>query len=60
MCKCNGEMVDHLFLHCQVARDLWSMVLYLFGVSWVMPKSVVGSLLAGKAELVVNEMVIYG
>ena len=22
MCKCNGELVDHLFLHCSVAMDL--------------------------------------
>ena len=44
MCKCNGESVDHLFLHCLVAMDLWSMVLDLFGVSWVMPKSFVGLL----------------
>ena len=22
MCKCNGESVDHLFLHCLVAIDL--------------------------------------
>ena len=35
MCKSNGESVDHLFLHCPVAMDLWSMVLGLFGVSWV-------------------------
>ena len=42
MCKCNGELVDHLFLHCPIAMDLWSMILGLFGVSWVMPKSVVG------------------
>ena len=40
MCKCNGESVDHLFLHCPVAMDLWVMVLGLFGVSWVMPQSV--------------------
>ena len=60
MCKCNGELVDHLFLHCPVAMDLWSIVLGLFGVSWVMPESVVGSKLAGKAGLVVIEMVIYG
>ena len=33
MCKYNGESVDHLFLHCLVAMDLWSMVLGLFGVS---------------------------
>ena len=45
MCKCNGESVDHLFLHCLIAIDLWSMVLGLFGVSWVMPK-LVGELLA--------------
>ena len=41
MCKCNGKSVDHLLLHCLVATDLWSMVLGLFGVSWVLPKSVV-------------------
>ena len=41
MCKCNGESVDHLFLHRLVAMDLWSMVFGLFGVSWVMPQSVV-------------------
>ena len=26
MCKCNGESVDYLFLHCPVAMDLWAMV----------------------------------
>jgi hypothetical protein len=40
MCKRNGESVDHLFLHCSVARDMWSMVLGMFGVHWVMPRSV--------------------
>ena len=44
MCKCNGESVDHLFLHCPVAMDMWAMVFGLFGVSWVMPQSVVGLL----------------
>ena len=47
MCKCNGELVDHLFLHCPVAMDLWSMVFGLFGVSWVMPQLVVGLLACG-------------
>ena len=41
MCKCNGESIDHLFLHCPIAKDLWFMVLGLFGVSWVSPKNVV-------------------
>ena len=44
MCKRNGESVDHLFLHCPFAMDLWSMVLGLFGVSWVMPRTVLGLL----------------
>ena len=44
MCKRNGELVDHLFLLCPFASDLWSMVLGLFGVSWVMPHSVLGLL----------------
>ena len=44
MCKCNGESADHLFLHCSVAMDLWSMVFGLFGVSLVMSQSVVGLL----------------
>uniref|UniRef100_A0A7N2MQK8 Reverse transcriptase zinc-binding domain-containing protein n=1 Tax=Quercus lobata TaxID=97700 RepID=A0A7N2MQK8_QUELO len=42
MCKSNGESVDHLFLHHLVAMDLWSMVLGLFGVTWVMPHTVLG------------------
>ena len=42
MCKCNCETVDHLFLHCRVALELWDMVFGLFGVYWVMPMSVVG------------------
>ena len=51
MCKCNGELVDRLFLHCLVAMDLWSMVLSLFGISWVMPKSVVRLLACWKGRL---------
>ena len=42
MCKCNSESVNHLFLHCTVASELWDMVFGLFGVNWVMPLFVVG------------------
>ena len=42
MCKCNSESVNHLFLHCPVASELWDMVFGLFEVNWVMPLSVVG------------------
>jgi hypothetical protein len=34
------ESIDHLLLHCEVARDLWSSLFNLFGVDWVMPRRV--------------------
>jgi hypothetical protein len=37
MCKHNGESIDHLLLHCEVAMEVWSMVFQFFGVMWVMP-----------------------
>jgi hypothetical protein len=40
MCKADGESVDHLFLHCPYAKELWDMILALFGIYWVMPKRV--------------------
>lgn len=32
MCKNCGESIDHLFLHCRIATELWSTILQLFGV----------------------------
>jgi hypothetical protein len=40
MCKKHGESVDHLLLHCDVARGVWSFFYSLFGGEWVMPSSV--------------------
>jgi len=40
MCKTSGESIDHLFLHCMVATELWRTILQLFGVEWVTPGSV--------------------
>jgi hypothetical protein len=40
LCKTSGESIDHLFLHCVVALELWSVFFQLFGVAWVMPHSV--------------------
>jgi hypothetical protein len=28
MCKRNGEFVGHLFLHCEVACDLWTFIYF--------------------------------
>ena len=41
MCKKGAESVEHLLLHCPFAGELWSMVFGLFGVSWVMPRTIV-------------------
>jgi len=41
MCKMNGEIVDHLLLHCEVARALWNAIFSRFSLSWVMPLRVV-------------------
>jgi len=40
MCKTSGESIDNLFLHCMVATEWWSTILRMFGVVWVMPRSV--------------------
>ena len=31
-----GELVDHLLLHCLIAYELWSPMLCMFGIHWVM------------------------
>ncbi|RVW26745.1 hypothetical protein CK203_108375 [Vitis vinifera] len=37
LCACEAESVDHLLIHCTVARELWDLVLGLVGVKWVFP-----------------------
>ena len=32
MCRCDAETVDHLFLQCGVAREIWNFVFRSFGV----------------------------
>ena len=59
MCKCNSETVDHLFLHCSIALELWDIVFGLFRVCWVMPMFVLSFLLASKVDLVAIVMEIY-
>uniref|UniRef100_A0A5B7BMK3 Reverse transcriptase zinc-binding domain-containing protein n=1 Tax=Davidia involucrata TaxID=16924 RepID=A0A5B7BMK3_DAVIN len=40
MCKKSLESTSHLFLHCEVARDLWNAILSLAGYNWVMPYTI--------------------
>ena len=43
-CCCDGELVDHLLLHCLVTHSLWTFMLQAFGIHWVRPRSVAGLL----------------
>ena len=58
MCKSNGELVDHLLLHCPIVFELWSMVFTLFGIYWAMPKIVVELLACWQGNLVTIVMVL--
>ncbi|RVW81724.1 LINE-1 retrotransposable element ORF2 protein [Vitis vinifera] len=35
LCACEAESVNHILIHCTVARVLWDLVLGLVGVKWV-------------------------
>jgi hypothetical protein len=51
MCKVDGESMDHLVLHCAMARDLWDMVFSLFRIQWAMPRRVVDLLACWQGRL---------
>jgi hypothetical protein len=40
MCKKSGESINHLLLHCELARDLQSSLFNLFGVDCVKSRRV--------------------
>ena len=47
LCRYDGETMDHLLLHCKFAHALWSEVFFfMFGIQWVMPRTVVSLLCA--------------
>ena len=46
LCRCDRETVDHLLLYCKFAHALWSEVFFMFGIQWVMPRTVVSLLCA--------------
>jgi hypothetical protein len=48
MCKRSGEFVNHLLIHCEVARALWSVILNHFDVTWVKPGRVIVLLCVGE------------
>ena len=40
MCRCYGEIMDHLLLHWEKVHQLWSFAFKSFGVSWFLPRMV--------------------
>ena len=52
LCGKDEETIDHLLLHCSVARLLWDLLLAIFGVSRVFPKSVRETLVSWQGSCV--------
>jgi hypothetical protein len=50
MCKQSGETIDHLLLHCKVARELWVSIFHHFSVEWVMAQRAVELLASWKCQ----------
>ena len=44
MCRRCEETVDHLFLHCKMAAQLWIFAFITFGVLWVIPRLILDML----------------
>ena len=40
------ETIDHLLIHCKIARMLWDIFLSIIGTSWVFPHFIIHTLLA--------------
>lgn len=41
ICRKGAELVNHLLLHCEMAKVLWDGMFRRVGLNWVMPKAVV-------------------
>jgi hypothetical protein len=41
MCKLNGETIDHLSLHCDIASEMCSLVFCSFGIRSVTQRMVI-------------------
>jgi hypothetical protein len=50
-CKKSRKSIDHLITHCEVSRGLWSSILNLFGVEWVMLRWVIDLLVSWERQV---------
>ena len=60
MCKCNGESVDHLLLHCPIASELWDFLFCLVGLDWVMLRTVIAMLASWRGIMGFVEVRLFG
>lgn len=51
LCWLFGISIDHILLHCEVARELWGSIFRLLGVDWVMPRRVMELLATWRCQL---------
>ena len=40
LCKGNGELIDHLFLHCPLTSGLWQKLFSLARMDWILLRSI--------------------
>ena len=52
MCEEEEDTIDHLLIHCKIAKMLWYLILSIVGISWVFPQSVLHTLLAWQGVVV--------
>lgn len=50
LCGEQAETINHLFLHCKWADQLWSMFINQRGISWVMPQVLTDALISWNRE----------
>jgi hypothetical protein len=51
MCKRNLESIDHLLLHCELAREIMSIDFPFFGVEWVMLGKVIELMASWRGQM---------
>ena len=50
LCRCDAESVDHILLHCLVAKGLWSHMFSMLNLPWIMPSRVAEVLMCWKRK----------